>query len=58
MASTIHQSLPLTMAVRLMCAPTMEEEHAVSTAREGPLRPNTNDMRPAAGANVGMESND
>ena len=31
-----------------MCALTMEEEHAVSTARDGPLRPNMNDRRPAA----------
>ena len=39
---------PPAMAVWLMCALTMEEEHAVSTAKDGPLRPNTNDRRPAA----------
>jgi len=31
-----------------MCALTREEEHAVSTVMDGPLRANMNDMRPAA----------
>ena len=39
---------PLAMASVAAWVETMEDEHAVSTARDGPRNPNTNDTRPAA----------
>ena len=36
---------PLPMATRAMCAVTMEEEHAVSTASDGPLQQGRREQR-------------
>ena len=36
------------MLRRAICAPTKADEHAVSTATEGPLKPKVYDTRPGA----------
>ena len=41
------------MLRRAMCAPTSADEQAVSTATEGPVKPNVYDARP--GATLGAE---